>query len=593
MICAGDTDGIFQLESGGMRNFLVNMRPRTFEDIIAGISLYRPGPMDSIPRYIAGKHDPSTVKYATEKLRPILDVTYGCMVYQEQVMQIVRDLAGYSLGRSDLMRRAMAKKKKDVMMKEREYFIFGMKDEKGNQLIPGCVNNGVSEKVAAQIYDEMSAFASYAFNKSHAAAYGVVAVQTGWLKRHHPVPFMAALMNSVYGNSSKIASYIQYCRSHDIPILPPRVNHSYWRFTVDRDEKGKLGIRFGLGAVKNVGQAAIDAVVKARRQAPFKDIFDFCQRVDPETINKRVVESLIMAGAFDGMGGNRAQYLAMYDIALDGAAARKKQNIDGQVSLFDLDGMGLAPPANPQLPNLTEHPLKARLAMEKEMTGVYITGHPLDEYAALLSQLDCSTAFVQELSERPDRGLSHDGMTVEMGGILVEAKGKATKKGAFMGFITLEDLTGQIEGLVFPKVYEKYQGLLNADDLVVLTGKLSVREDEDTKLLVDKVTPLSQWQPKEKRPLGQPQVKVEKPAAPSPREASVKLYLRLERDMMEKVKPILALTPGPCPVYFHLPQENMTLLAPQVLWVSKLSDLTQRLISELGEANVKWVSKGG
>ena len=593
MISQGDTDGVFQLEGSGMRNFLTSMKPENFEDIIAAISLYRPGPMDSIPRYIAGKHDPSTVKYATEKLRPILDVTYGCMVYQEQVMQIVRDLAGYSLGRSDLMRRAMAKKKKDVMAKEREYFIFGMKDENGNQLIPGCVNNGVSEKVAAQIYDEMSAFASYAFNKSHAAAYGVVAVQTGWLKRHYPVPFMAAIMNSVYGNPGKIAAYIQYCRSHDIPILPPNVNHSAWRFTVDRDAKGKLGIRFGLGAVKNVGQAAIDSVVKARRQAPFKDIFDFCQRVDPEAINKRVVESLIMAGAFDGMGATRVQLLAVYDSALDGAAARKKQNIAGQVSLFDLDGIGLAPPANPELPDMPEHPLRARLAMEKEMTGVYISGHPLDEHAALLNQLDCNTAFVQELSERPDRGLAMDGMQVEMGGILTEAKGKATKKGAFMGFITLEDLTGQIEGLVFPKVYEKDQGLLAADDLVVLAGKLSIREDEDTKILVDKVTPLSQWQPKGKGPLGRPQVKIkaEPPKPPSPKDAPVKLFLRLERRQMEKTKPILALTPGPCPVYFHLPQENMTLLAPEVLWVSQQDSLTQRLQEELGAANVKWVVK--
>lgn len=591
MISSGDTDGVFQLEGSGIRNFLTSMRPENFEDIIAAISLYRPGPMDSIPRYIQGKHDPAGVQYETEKLRPILEVTYGCMVYQEQVMQIVRDLAGYSLGRSDLMRRAMAKKKKDVMAKEREYFIYGMKDENGAQMIPGCVNNGVPEQVAAHIYDEMRAFASYAFNKSHAAAYALVAVQTGWLKRHYPVPFMAAIMNSVYGNPAKIAGYIQYCRDHHIPILPPDVNQSVWRFTVDKDAQGALGIRFGLGGVKNVGQGAVEAMAAARRQAPFKDIFDFCRRVEPECINKRVVESLIKAGAFDSLGANRAQLLAVYDQALEGAANQKKQNIQGQVSLFELaDSLGFAPPAAPELPRLPEHPLRARLAMEKEMTGVYISGHPLDEHAAVLSQLECNTAFVAELAERPDKGLSLDGMSVEMGGILTEAKGKATKKGAFMGFITLEDLTGQIEGLVFPKVYERYQGLLAADEMVVLAGKLSIREEEDAKLLVDKVTPLAQWQPGGR---GAPSPRAALPKASarlsSPKEAPLKLYLRLERAQMEQVKPLLALCPGPAPVYFHLPQEQITLLAPQVLWVTADPALTERLENELGAENVKWV----
>jgi len=487
MISQGDTDGVFQLEGGGMRSFLTNMKPENFEDIIAAISLYRPGPMESIPRYIQGKHNPSTVLYATPLLKPILDVTYGCMVYQEQVMQIVRDLAGYSLGRSDLMRRAMSKKKHDVMAKEREYFVHGMKDKDGNQVIPGCVNNGVPEEVAEHIFDEMSAFASYAFNKSHAAAYGVVAVQTAWLKKHHPVPFMAAIMNSVYGNAQKIAGYIQYCRDHGISILPPDVNISTWRFRTDASS-GKPGIRFGLGAVKNVGHNAVEAIVLERAKDKYKDIFDFCRRVDTDSVNKRVVESLIRAGAFDGTGAKRSQLISVYEQAMETAASRRKQNVTGQVSLFDLGGtVNTSSFAEEKLPQIEEYPSRTLLSMEKEMTGVYISGHPLDEYAHLLGQLECNTAYVAELSERPDKGQAMDGMTVRMGGILADARGKATKKGAFMGFITLEDLTGQIEGLVFPKVYEKFSGALKTDELVVLTGKLSIREDEEIKLLVDSV----------------------------------------------------------------------------------------------------------
>ena len=490
MISAGDTDGVFQLESGGMRLFLQNMKPACFEDIIAAISLYRPGPMDSIPRYIAGKQKPDTVRYPTPLVKPILDVTYGCMVYQEQVMQIVRDLAGYSLGRSDLVRRAMSKKKKDVMAKEREYFVHGMTDADGNVLVEGCLRRGVPEKVAEQLFDDMTAFASYAFNKSHAAAYGVVAVQTGWLKRRYPVQFMAAIMNSVLDNTGKIAGYIQYCRGKGIPVLPPDVNHSGWKFTVGQSADGTPGIRFGMGAIKNVGFHAVEAIVKTRAQEPFADLFDFADRVPAESINKRVVESLIKAGAFDSGRYNRAQLLAVYERTIDEAAQKRKGNLSGQVSLFDMAG-GIAKPTHAAVPALPEENLKVLLNMEKEMTGVYISGHPLDEVADLLRIGFTTVSDVQSISENEHHGLDHDGDTAVMAGILTLAKGRITKRGAMMGIITLEDLTGQIEGLVFPKIYDKFVTLLAADTLVVLTGKLSFREEEDAKLLVDAVQPLT------------------------------------------------------------------------------------------------------
>ncbi|MCE5344305.1 MAG: DNA polymerase III subunit alpha [Eubacteriales bacterium] len=486
MIASGDTDGVFQLESGGMRAFLQNMKPESFEDIIAAISLYRPGPMESIPRYIAGKHDPASVRYPTPLLKPILDVTYGCMVYQEQVMQIVRDLAGYSYGRSDLVRRAMSKKKKEVMAQERAYFVHGMTDENNNVLVDGCVRRGVPEKVAEQLFDDMTAFASYAFNKSHAAAYAVVAAQTGWLKRHYPVQFMAAIMNSVLDNTGKIAGYVQYCRSKGIPVLPPDVNRSGWKFTVGADAQGKPGIRFGMGAVKNVGYGAVDAIVQARANGLYRDLFDFADRVPAEAINKRVVESLIKAGAFDFGAYNRAQLLSVYERVMDEAAQKRKNNLAGQVSLFDMMS-ATTKPTHADVPQMPEHSRKALLNMDNEITGVYISGHPLDEVAELLQTGFTTVSDVQSMTENENHGLDHDGDSAVMAGILALAKGRITKKGAMMGIVTLEDLTGQIEGLVFPKIYDKFVGLLAADNLVVLTGKLSFREDEDAKLLVDAV----------------------------------------------------------------------------------------------------------
>jgi len=603
MISAGDTDGVFQLEGGGMRTFLTNMKPSCFEDIIAAISLYRPGPMESIPRYIQGKQNPSSIHYETEKLRPILDVTYGCMVYQEQVMQIVRDLAGYSYGRSDLVRRAMAKKKHKVMAQEREYFIHGKLNDDGTIDVPGCVRNGVPEEVASHLYDEMTAFASYAFNKSHAAAYAVVCIETAWLKRYHPVPFMAAILNSVYGNPAKIAAYIQYCRSRGIAILPPDVNRSQWKFTVAKAPDGQLGILFGLGAVKTVGQGAVDAIIRERKHGAYRDIFDFCRRIDTSECNKRVVESLIKAGAFDGMGGNRPQLLAVFESAMDANSSLRKQTVDGQISLFDM-AFGGAPlvQENHTLPNLPDYPLRQRLALEKEIAGVYITGHPLDDYRDVLGKLPFSTADLDGLEEREDRGLSLDGQIVDMGGILTEVKGKATKKGAYMGFITLEDLTGQIECLVFPKVYERYQGMMAVDDLVVLHGRLSIREEEAPKLLVEKLIPLEAWHPEESAPAAPMGPNTARPVPPPKRHTSEapkltdaqaaakaprKLYLRLNRPQMDAASSVLSLYPGSVPVYLHLPAEKMTLLAPKTGWCDASDGCLNRLNALLGAENVK------
>ena len=536
-------------------------------------------------------------------------------------MQIVRDLAGYTFGRSDLVRRAMAKKKHKIMMQEREYFVHGKTNEDGSIDVPGCIRNGVPENVANKIYDDMTAFASYAFNKSHAAAYAVVAVQTGWLKRHHPVPFMAAILNSVYGNSGKIAGYIQYCRSQGIQVLPPDVNRSGWKFTVQKNEKGELCILFGLGAVKGVGAGAVDAIMHERENGPYKDIFDFCTRIDTTECNKRVVESLIKAGAFDYTGANRPQMLAVFESAMDAAINRRKSNVDGQLSLFDMAFGDAAPiiEETRELPRLPDFPSRQKLAMEKEISGVYITGHPLDDYRELLRKFPFTTAQLEGLEERDDHGLEMDGMFVEMAGILTEVKGKATKKGAYMGFITLEDLTGQIECLVFPKVYEKYQGMMAPDDLVVLSGKLSIREEEDPKLLVDRLVPLESWEEESKKPAESrpPRIAVRdrvpaptpagvptqipvthrQPAAPQKTDAQLaaeaprKLFIQLERPRMDEAVHHLSLHPGSIPVYLHVPQEKLTFLLPRIQWCDGSEGCMARLVKAFGEANVKFVNK--
>ncbi|MBR1710666.1 MAG: DNA polymerase III subunit alpha [Clostridia bacterium] len=486
MISNGDTDGVFQLESAGMRSFLSNMRPQNFEDIIAAISLYRPGPMDSIPVYIKNRKNPEGIQYLHESLRPILSVTYGCIIYQEQVMQIVRDLAGYSYGRSDLVRRAMAKKKHDVMAKEREIFIHGL-EEDGKVLVPGCVRNGISEAIANQLFDEMTAFASYAFNKSHAAAYGVVAVQTAWLKRHYPVQFFAAILNSVSNATEKMASYLEYCRSCGISILPPDINKSQRKFSVDESENGP-GIRFGLGAIKSCGEKAIDAIIREREiGGRYTDIFNFCTRMSSDLVNKRAVESLIVSGSFDCTGAKRAQLFAVYEQALESASKSRKNVIAGQLSFFDDN---LIEVERPVLPDIPEFEPRERLALEKSVTGLYISGHPLSGYTEALSVLPMNTAKILELKETGDQGLSLDGTKTKIGGLITEIKQKATKNGQIMAFLQLEDMTGSIEVIVFARTFEQLSAQLVADTPVIISGRLSIREDEPTKLILESIDPL-------------------------------------------------------------------------------------------------------
>ena len=490
MISAGNTLGVFQLESGGMTQFMKNLKPSCFEDVVAGIALYRPGPMDSIPKYIENKKNPGNINYVTPELAPILDVTYGCLVYQEQVMQIVRDLAGYSFGRSDIVRRAMSKKKTDVMLQEKEYFIHGKLAEDGSVEIPGCIRNGISEEAAEAIFADMESFAQYAFNKSHAAVYAVVAYETGYLKKYYPVEFMAALMTSVMGDAKAVAKYIRNCREMGIEVLPPCVNGSQKKFSV---EDGK--IRFGLMGVKNVGEGAIDAIIRAREEKGIpKDIFQFIGNVEISEVNKKAVESLIRAGALDCLNTNRAAHLAVYEGLVESAQNNAKKNIAGQMSLFQIAGeemrSGDTSGTLPDVKNFSEDIL---LAMEKEMTGVYITGHPLNKYRNRIGGLATVTSEELAAAAEPD-GSSRitDGMTVVMAGQIIGKKNLVTKSSRMMAFVDLEDLYGEVEVVVFPNVYERCAAVVSEDNVVAVKGRLNFKEDEMPKLLAESVVPIEE-----------------------------------------------------------------------------------------------------
>ncbi len=508
----GDSMGIFQFESQGMTNFMKELKPDCLEDIIAGVSLYRPGPMDQIPRYIANKQDPEHAVYTHPALKPILEVTYGCMVYQEQVMQIVRDLAGYSLGRADLVRRAMGKKKLDVMAKEREYFIHGQTDENGNVIIPGCIRNGIDEKSANTIFDEMAEFAKYAFNKSHAAAYAVVSYRTAYLKAYYKEEFMAATLNSFLGNLDKVPLYIDECRKMGIQILKPDINKSFTRFTVD---EGK--IRFGLGSIKNVGTAVVDAIVKNREEnGIFKDFSDFCERMQGESVNKKCIESLIKAGAFDEFEQTRSTLMASFEDILDSIADTNKKSFKGQVTMFDLAFGGTDnieknenDNSNNNVENqlekmkykyttLKEYTEKELLSMEKEMLGLYISGHPLEQFREQITeQTNINTLKMKQLQETEDKIMEdvpkyRDGQVVRIAGIINSVKKKYTKNNKIMAFVTIEDLFGQCEIIVFENCYQMCSDILMDESIVLVEGRLSIREDEDVKIVANKILPFKE-----------------------------------------------------------------------------------------------------
>lgn len=485
----GNSVGIFQFESQGMTNFMKELKPDCLEDIIAGVSLYRPGPMDQIPRYIANKKDPEHAVYTHPALKPILEVTYGCMVYQEQVMQIVRDLAGYSLGRADLVRRAMGKKKLDVMAKERENFIHGQVDENGDIIIKGCVRNGIDEKSANKIFDEMAEFAKYAFNKSHAACYAVVAYRTAYLKAYYPVEFMAAMLNSFLGNLDKIPAYTEECKRLNIQILKPDINKSYTKFTVDGDK-----IRFGLGSVKNVGTSAVDEIVAERdRNGQFKDFTDFCERIQETNVNKKCIESLIKAGAFDEFNETRRTLMESFESILDTITSSNKKELEGQVNMFDLGGSD-SKEMKYTFKEFPEYSRKELLFMEKEMLGLYISGHPLDNIRHQIEMQTNINSFQMRQMENTDeigdeiRQEIKDGQMVKYAGIITKIKKKYTKNNKLMAFLTVEDLYGPTEIILFESAYQNCANVLMEDNIVLVNGRLSVREDEETKIVANQIT---------------------------------------------------------------------------------------------------------
>ncbi len=478
-IGTGKTDGVFQLESGGMKNFMKELKPQSLEDVIAGISLYRPGPMDFIPRYIKGKNDKASITYDCPQLEEILAPTYGCIVYQEQVMQIVRKLGGYTMGRSDLVRRAMSKKKQYVMEQERRNFIYGNPDEG----VPGCVANGIDEAVAAHIYDTMMDFAKYAFNKSHAACYAVVSYQTAYLKYYHPVEFMAALLTSVMYNSVKVSEYIMACRNMGISILPPDINEGEIGFSVSGDS-----IRFALTAIKSIGRSVIEAVVEERNaRGLFTNIKDFITRMYDKELNKRAVENLIKAGAFDSLGGYRKQYMSVYIRIMEDISQNKKNNMAGQLSLFDIAPEEDKEEYEIKMPQVEEYSKEMLLGFEKEVLGVYVSGHPLEEYEEVWHKNITNTTSDFVLDEEADATVVKDGQKVTVGGIISDKRLKYTKNDNVMSFIQIEDLLGTVEVIVFPRVYEKYAEKLVEDRKVFVKGRVSVEEDKDAKLICEDI----------------------------------------------------------------------------------------------------------
>lgn len=576
LISSGDCGGIFQLESSGIISFMKELRPEGFEDIVAGISLYRPGPMDQIPKYIANKKNPAQIVYADPALKPILDVTYGCMVYQEQVMQIFRELAGFSMGRSDLVRRAMSKKKADVMEHEGYVFIHGECDETGAVVVDGCLRRGISAEAAEKIWDEMRDFAKYAFNKSHAAAYAVLACQTAWLKAHYPAELYAAVLSSVMDDDRKIARYREEAERRGIKILPPDINHSEGKFSVKDGT-----IVFGLGGIKNVGKTLIASITAERKlNGAFKDFYDFTERVDIK--NKRAVASLIKSGAFDALpdGAERGRLLAGADRIIDQAQEMRKITTSGQLSLLDMAGMSTAVRRAP-LPQRAPLSAEEKLAMEKEVTGIYISGHPLKKYAQALSTMSFNfsvTASYEELSRA-----AADGSYVHLGGLIKNIRTQLTRKGDLMAFAVLEDQYGSVELVIFPKSYEKFRALLIEDSPVEVKGKLCYNEELDVSVTVDVLNSLEIQK--------KPDYGVRETESAYTQRAPAQLLLRFsdfsQKPLIAQVKKVLATFPGRVPVILYFEKEQKRFKANTRLNVEPTQKLLQRLEAILGKQSVE------
>ncbi len=592
MLTKGAAQGVFQFESAGMRSVLMGLGPKSIEDLTAVISLYRPGPMDSIPKYLENSHHPEKVTYKTPLLKPILDVTYGCIVYQEQVMEIVRKLAGYSYGRADLVRRAMSKKKLDVMAQEREYFVHGKFDENGNLELPGAVRNGVPEKIANEIFDEMSSFASYAFNKSHAAAYATVAYRTAYLKCHFPGEYMAAQLSSVLDNTDKVIEYIGECQKMGLKVLGPDVNKSESGFIWDGE-----GVRFGLLAVKNLGRGIIRDIISERQMnGKYKGFTDFCKRAYGRELNKRTLESLIKCGALDSFSVNRRQMLSGYESILSSIDAEKKANVSGQMSLFG--GFEEEHVEEDNLPRVSEYSLRELLNMEKETTGLYLSGHPMNEYNDILEKIGASKVLdIKRMNtEEGDK-------RVRLCGIVLSKKMKTTKSNDVMAFVMLEDTTGSLETLVFPRTLQESGGIINVNEAVVVEARVSSREDEETKLVAERFLtveeaqriPFTQnfgYQRKSAQIQKTESAPINNPASVQQKSSTSGLFIRVPSENSaeyKKAMDFLAVFEGLTPLYIHFADIKKTVKAPTKLWVDTNIEngyVIKRLAKIIGEENV-------
>ena len=581
MLGQGRTMGVFQLESAGITNVVTGLRPQSIEDITAVVALYRPGPMQSIPRYIECRHHPEKVRYKHPLLEPILSVTYGCMVYQEQVMEAFRKLAGYSLGKADMVRRAMSKKKFKELEKERVSFIYGNPDEG----IDGAIARGVPEQTAAEIFDEIMDFANYAFNKAHAVCYAVVSYRTAYLKCHYPREYLAALLTSVLDVPGKISEYIAEAKEMGIRVLPPDVNSSEDGFSVSGED-----IRFGLAAIKNVGRAFMRQLVEERQaNGPYTSLMDFCERLYDKDLNRRALESMIQAGAFDSMGFHRSQMLAVYERVVDAVANERRKNVEGQLDLF---GMGVENVQDEEIamPNLPEMGKKELLALEKQTTGLYLSGHPMDAYESLAKRANAAKirAIADDLMPDAEQPKYKDGMYVNLACVVSAVKLKSTKSGSMMAYATVEDMTGMMELVVFPNALQQFGMYLKEDEAVLINGRIDAREDEAPKLIVQSAAPLSEesvstLESKElaKKPTLTGQQALAK--------AGQRLYLRLPElsgEQFEQVKRFLTKQPGEIPVVLCLTSGGKPRLAPRSLWCAGNLQLMQNLRFLLGNENV-------